>query len=49
MTKENVRKILEEFCTLMIDKNDDVQSIRVVAEMRNKYKINFKRFRQGVK
>ena len=47
--KEKIRRILDEFCNLMIDKNEDVQSIRVIAEMKNKSKVNFKRFRQGVK
>ena len=41
---KDIRKIIEEFCTLMIDKNPELQSIRVVVEMKNKSKINFKRF-----
>jgi len=41
-----IKKILEDFCRLMFEKEEHIQSVKVVVEMKDKSKVKFKKFVQ---
>ena len=42
MENEKVKEILMKFCEMMLDKEPEVQSVKIHVELRNKSKIKFK-------
>ncbi len=47
MSKEKIKDIAIKFCEMMIEKEEEVKSIRVRISLKDKSKINFKKFRDG--
>ena len=45
MENEKVKEILMKFCEMMLDKEPEVQSVKIHVELKNKSNIKFKKFR----
>ena len=45
MVNEKVKEILVKFCEMMLDKEPEVQSVKIHVELKNKSNIKFKKFR----
>ena len=44
--KQKIREIIINFCGMMLEKEPEVQSIKIKVELKNKTKISFKKFRE---
>ncbi len=45
MKHQEIKQTIMKFCELMIEKEPEVQSIKVHIEMKDKINVKFKRFR----
>ena len=46
MSKTEIRETLIKFCELVLEKQPEAQSVKVVVGMKDKSKVKFKKFRE---
>ncbi len=48
MTKQEIEKTIRNFTQMMLDKQPDVQSVKIIIGMKDKTNIKFKQFRSNI-